>query len=204
MISGQLFVISAPSGTGKTTILKRVMKRLGGVAFSVSHTTRTPRLGERDGVEYHFISHAEFEAMRDNGQFLEWARVHDNYYGTSRKEIAGQLESGLDIILDIDIQGAALIRKSSEFSASYIFISPPRLAELEKRLRGRETESEESIQLRLQNARIEMQSAKEYEYVIINDTLEEAVELLTAIILAERAKAHRLPSGCPIELFGNS
>lgn len=204
MISGRLFVISAPSGTGKSTILKRVMDRLAGVAFSVSHTTRAPRAGERDGIAYRFVSHAEFEAMRDDGQFLEWARVHDNYYGTSRKGIAGQLERGLDIILDIDVQGAALIRKSSEFAASYIFISPPGLAELEKRLRGRDTESEESIQVRMQNARIEMQSVKDYEYVIVNDTLDEAVELLAAIILAERARAHRLPSGSPITLLENS
>ncbi len=203
MTSGRLFVISAPSGTGKTTILKRVLARLAGLAFSVSHTTRAPRTGERDGAEYHFISHAEFEDMRDHDLFLEWALVHDNYYGTSRRGIVEQLERGMDIILDIDVQGAALLRKFSGLEASHIFISPPGLAELEKRLRGRESEAEESIQIRLKNARIELQSAKDYEYVIVNDALDEAVQLLAAIILAERARAHRLPSGKPIELFEN-
>jgi len=203
MIPGRLFVVSAPSGTGKTTILKRVMARLAGLAFSVSHTTRIPRAGERDGVEYHFVNQAEFEMMQDNGLFLEWAQVHGNYYGTSRRTIVEQLERGRDVILDIDVQGAAIIRKSSGLAALHIFISPPSLAELEKRLRGRETETEESIQIRLKNARFEMQSAKDYEYVIINDALDEAVRLLAAIILAERAKAHRLPSGRPIELFEN-
>ncbi len=201
MKGGRLFVISAPSGTGKTTILKRVMAGLAGLAFSVSHTTRMPRVGERDGIEYHFVNHAVFEDMRDKGLFLEWARVHDNYYGTSRGGVVEQLQKGMDIILDIDVQGAALLREFSNLEASHIFICPPGLAELEKRLRGRETESEESIQVRLKNAGMELQSAKDYEYVIVNDVLDEAVQLLAAIILAERARAHRLPSGRPIELF---
>jgi len=179
------------------------MDRITDLAFSVSHTTRAPRSGEQDGVEYHFVSHEEFECMRDKGLFLEWARVHDNYYGTSRKAIVKQLELGRDIILDIDVQGAALIRESSGLEASHIFISPPGLAALEERLRGRMTETEESIQVRLRNARLEMQAARNYEYIIVNDTLDEAVQLLSAIILAERARAHRLPSGSPIELFEN-
>ncbi|RPH42674.1 MAG: guanylate kinase [Desulfobulbaceae bacterium] len=202
MTAGRLFVISAPSGTGKTTILKKVMARLSGLVFSVSHTTRAPRPGERDGREYHFVSHADFEAMLDGNQFLEWASVHDNYYGTSRQAVAEELQRGLDVILDIDVQGAAIIRKSSGIEATHIFISPPGLVELEHRLRGRGTESEESIQLRLKNARIEMQAADDYEYLIVNDVLDEAVDLLSAIILAERARAHRLPDGSPIQLIG--
>ena len=202
MTAGRLFVISAPSGTGKTTILKKVMARLSGLVFSVSLTTRAPRPGERDGREYHFVSHADFEAMLDGDQFLEWASVHDNYYGTSRQAVAEELQRGLDVILDIDVQGAAIIRKSSGIEATHIFISPPGLVELEHRLRGRGTESEESIQLRLKNARIEMQAADDYEYLIVNDVLDEAVDLLSAIILAERARAHRLPSGSPIQLIG--
>ena len=202
MTAGRLFVISAPSGTGKTTILKKVMARLSGLVFSVSLTTRAPRPGERDGREYHFVSHADFEAMLDGDQFLEWASVHDNYYGTSRQAVAEELQRGLDVILDIDVQGAAIIRKSSGIEATHIFISPPGLVELEHRLRGRGTESEESIQLRLKNARIEMQAADDYEYLIVNDVLDEAVDLLSAIILAERARAHRLPDGSPIQLSG--
>lgn len=203
MTTGRLFIISAPSGTGKTTILKKVMARLAGLAFSISHTTRSPRPSERNGVEYHFVRHAEFVAMRDSGDFLEWALVHENYYGTSRHGVTAQLENGLDVILDIDVQGAAILRNTAGLEASHIFISPPGLAELEQRLRGRETETEESIQIRLKNARSEMQEANGYEYIIVNDALEEAVELLAAIILAERARAHRLPSGSPIQLFGN-
>jgi guanylate kinase len=198
---GRLFVISAPSGTGKTTILRLVMQRIAGLVFSVSHTTRTPRPGERDGVEYHFVSHDDFLQMRDNDMFLEWAKVHDNYYGTSRQGIVDQLDKGIDIILDIDVQGAEIIRRTSGLAASHIFISPPGLRELEKRLRCRGTESEESIETRLKNARIEIQSASDYDYVVVNDVLEEAVELLAAIIFAERSRAHRLPSGEPIEML---
>lgn len=198
---GRLFVISAPSGTGKTTLLRLVMERISGLVFSISHTTREPRVGEQDGVEYHFVSHDDFLRMRDNGMFLEWAKVHDNYYGTSRQGIIDQLDRGVDIILDIDVQGAEIIRSSSGLAASHIFITPPGLSELERRLRSRGTESEESIRTRLRNARIEMHAAGEYEYIIVNDVLEEAVELLAAIILAERSKAHRLPSGDPIEML---
>jgi guanylate kinase len=200
-MKGRLFVISAPSGTGKTTLLRQVIRRVTGLVFSISHTTREPRQGERDGVEYHFVDHRTFLDMRSRGMFLEWARVHDNYYGTSRQGILEQLDQGLDIILDIDVQGAKIIRNASGLEASHIFIAPPGLSELERRLRGRGTESEESIKIRLENARIEMQSASEYEYMIVNDVFAEAVELLAAIILAERARAHRLPSGGPIDLL---
>ena len=197
---GRLFVISAPSGTGKTTLLRQVIRRVAGLVFSISHTTREPRQGERDGVEYHFVDHPTFLGMRDQGMFLEWAKVHDNYYGTSRQGILDQLGRGLDIILDIDVQGAKIIRTASGLEASHIFVAPPGLSELERRLRGRGTESEENIKIRLENARIEMQAASEYDYMIVNDVFAEAVDLLAAIILAERARAHRLPSGGPIDL----
>jgi guanylate kinase len=197
---GRLFVISAPSGTGKTTLLRQVIRRVAGLVFSISHTTREPRQGERDGVEYHFVDHRTFLDMRGKGMFLEWAKVHDNYYGTSRQGILEQLGRGLDIILDIDVQGAKIIRSASGLEASHIFVAPPGLSELERRLRGRGTESEESIKIRLENARIEMQAAREYDYMIVNDVFAEAVDLLAAIILAERARAHRLPSGGPIDL----
>ena len=195
MSIGKLFVISAPSGTGKTTLLKRVMARLPGLSFSVSHTTRPPRHGEKNGVDYHFISKVEFLEMIDQGLFLEHAEVHSHLYGTSWAAINQQRMAGIDVILDIDVQGASIVRRSQQLEASHIFISPPSLTELEKRLRGRATESEAMIAIRLANARIELEAVKEYEYLVINDLLEETVDLLSSIIVAERARGHRLPSG---------
>jgi guanylate kinase len=201
MTTGKLFILSAPSGAGKTTLLKRVMADLPGLAFSVSHTTRLPRTGEVDGVDYHFVSRAQFEAMRDQGVFLEWAEVHGNLYGTSRPAVLAQLATGLDVILDIDVQGAAILRESAAIPAASLFISPPSLSELERRLRGRETDSEETILLRLKNARQEMQAAVNYEYLIINDHLEQAIDTLRAIVIAERSRGHRLPTGQSIEIL---
>jgi guanylate kinase len=198
MTAGRLFVISAPSGAGKTTLLKRVMAEIPGLVFSISHTTREPRPGELDGVDYHFVSREKFMEMIDQKLFLEYAEVHDNFYGTSIDAIGLQLLEGLDVILDIDVQGAAILREKGEPEATHIFISPPNLIELERRLRGRGTESEEMVQVRLNNAATEMNAAAAYEYLIINDKVDEAVKLLSSIILAERARAHRLPSGKPI------
>ena len=198
MTVGRLFVISAPSGAGKTTLLKKVMSDIPGLVFSISHTTREPRPGERDGVDYYFVSRAEFLTMIDKKLFLEYANVHDNLYGTSIDAIGLQLQNGLDVILDIDVQGAAILRKKGQPEATHIFISPPNLVELERRLRGRGTESEKVIEVRLKNAATEMSAAAAYEYLIINDKVDEAANLLASIILAERARAHRLPSGKPI------
>lgn len=198
MTTGRLFVISAPSGAGKTTLLSKVMARIPRLAFSVSHTTRRPRPGESEGIDYHFVAKTEFLAMIDAGRFLEHAEVHGNLYGTAKTEIRQQLEEGIDVILDIDVQGARILRRTGQMTAAYVFIAPPSMAELEKRLRGRGTEREDLIQLRLQNARQELQAAAEYEYLIVNEDLAEAADLLGSIILAERAKAHRLPSGKPI------
>ena len=198
MTIGRLFVISAPSGAGKTTLLSRVMARIPRLVFSVSHTTRAPRPGEEEGVDYHFVSKDEFLAMIAAGRFLEHAEVHGNLYGTSESDIRQQLEEGFDVILDIDVQGARILRRTGQMAAAYVFIAPPGMDELERRLRGRGTESEERIRLRLQNARQELQAAREYEYLIINEDLAAAADLLASIILAERAKGHRLPSGKPI------
>jgi len=198
MTVGKLFVISAPSGAGKTTLLKLVMAEVPGLVFSISHTTRTPRPGERDGVDYRFVSREKFVKMIDQGLFLEYAEVHDNLYGTSIGAIGAQLEEGLDVVLDVDVQGAAILRREKQLDATHIFISPPTIAELERRLRGRGTESEQVIQLRLKNAANEMQAAKDYEYLVINEKIDESAHLLAAIIVAERARAHRLPSGKPI------
>ncbi len=197
---GQLFVLSAPSGAGKTTILKRVMQEIAKLAFSVSHTTRQPRKGEMDGVDYHFVSVEEFTGMRDEGMFLEWAEVHGNLYGTSRMAVLEQLEKGIDIILDIDVQGASIISEDDSQDSVSIFVAPPSLQELERRLRGRGTDSEETIMLRLGNARKEMNSAKQYDYLVVNDNLDEAAATLKAVLIAERSRSHRLPSGDPIDL----
>ncbi len=197
---GQLFILSAPSGTGKTTILKKVMQEIGKLAFSVSHTTRQPRKGEKDGVDYHFVTVEEFKSMRDEGMFLEWAEVHGNYYGTSRMAVLEQLKKRIDIILDIDVQGASIIAEDDSQDSVSIFVAPPSLQELERRLRGRGTDSEETITVRLGTARKEMGSAAKYDYLVVNDNLDEAVETLKAVLIAERSRGHRLPSGEPIDL----
>lgn len=199
MKQGRLFVISAPSGAGKTTLLRGVMSSLVKVKFSVSHTTRNPREGEVDGVDYHFVSRDTFGQMIADNMFLEHAEVHGNFYGTSHAAIEEQLQNGFDVILDIDVQGAAILRKNPQVDAAFIFIAPPSLVELERRLRGRGTENEEKVQLRLINARTELLSSSKYEYLIVNSDIDEATNLLQAIILAERSKSHRLPTGDPIE-----
>lgn len=193
-----LFVLSAPSGAGKTTILKKVMAGLPGLVFSVSHTTRAPRPGEVAGRDYHFVSPEEFQTMREGDPpgFLEWAEVHGNLYGTGRAGVERQLQAGRDVILDIDVQGALQVRGAA--SPVMIFIAPPSLSELEARLRKRGTESEETIRLRLDNACQELKLADRYDYLIINDRLEDAVDSLRAIIVAERCRRRRSPAGLPV------
>jgi guanylate kinase len=191
MNKGFLLVLSAPSGCGKTTILRQVMAELPGLSFSVSHTTRQPRPGEVNGREYHFVSPEQFLALRDQqpSGFLEWAEVHGNFYGTSRQEVEQRLSAGADVILDIDVQGAAQVRSNAE--PVTVFIAPPSLEELERRLRGRGTESEDSLRRRLANAAQEMQEADAYTCLIVNDRLEEAVLALKSVIIAERCRRRR-------------
>lgn len=198
MSTGTLFVISAPSGAGKTTIMKQVMESLPGISFSVSHTTRSPREGEQNEKDYHFISVETFRKMQNQNAFLEWAEVHNNFYGTSKSEIDYLLNDGTDIILDIDIQGARQVKAAESVSAVFIFILPPSLAELEKRLRGRGTDSDETINVRLTNSKKEMEEVDLYDHVIINDSVEEAAEMLRSVILAERSKNRRDASGKPL------
>lgn len=198
MESGNLFIISAPSGTGKTTILKRVMAIVPGLAFSVSHTTRPPRSGELDGVDYYFVDRRTFTEMRDRRAFLEWAEVHGNLYGTSRASVENQLAGGLDIILDIDVQGARQIRSCCPgFS---VFMLPPSWAALEQRLLDRGTDAAATIALRLQNARREMADLGHYDYLLVNDELDVAVDLLRAIIIAARSRQRRSVTGAPLNL----
>ena len=195
MSKGMVLVLSAPSGCGKTTIVNRVMKRLPGLVFSVSHTTRQPRPGEINGVHYHFVDASAFARIRDRQPtgFLEWAEVHGNMYGTSVEEVSRHQGAGCDVILDIDVQGAAQVRDRAH--PVTIFIAPPSLSELERRLRGRGTENEATLAVRLENARRELACVTAYNYLIINDRLEEAAESLRSIIIAERSRQRRTPAG---------
>lgn len=199
MNKGLLIVLSAPSGCGKTTILKKVMQELPGLVFSVSHTTRSPRPGEVNGVHYHFVSQDAFLALRDQQPcgFLEWAEVHGNLYGTSVAEVEQRCAEGQDVLLDIDVQGAAQVRQ--RVNPVTIFIVPPSLGILERRLRGRGTESEETIVRRLQNAKTELAVVDTYDYVIVNDRLDEAVESLCSIIISERCRQRRDRHGAIME-----
>lgn len=198
MSQGHLFVISAPSGAGKTTIVKPMLARIPAVGFSVSHTTRKPRPGEVHGKDYFFVEPEEFLALREAGGFLEWAEVHGNLYGTSQQAVLRQLEVGRDVILDIDVQGARQLKGRPGLDATFIFIAPPSLAELERRLTGRKTETPESVAVRLANASQELKAANLYDYVIVNDVLEQAKEMFSAIILEKRAASRRGYDGKPI------
>jgi guanylate kinase len=188
MENGSLYIISAPSGTGKTTILKRVISELENVVFSVSHTTRNPRAGEKDGGDYFFVNEESFATMQQQGHFLEWAEVHGNFYGTSSYAVKEITEQGKDIILDIDVQGARQVKEKVGDRGVYIFISPPSLQELERRLVNRGTESASVVATRLKNAQGEMKSIEHYDHVIVNDRVDQAVEELKSIIIAERSK----------------
>jgi guanylate kinase len=198
--SGGLFIVSAPSGAGKTTVLRQVLSGLAGLAFSVSHTTRKPRPGEEDGRDYHFVDHREFIRMREADAFLEWAAVHGNFYGTSRKAVMDLMDQGMDVILDIDVQGARQLQQLENLPAQYIFIAPPSWEELQRRLAGRGTETTESMRTRRDNARQEMAASDLYDYFIVNDSLDGAVEMLRSIILAERSRMRRTIAGQHIDL----
>lgn len=201
MSQGNLFVVSAPSGTGKTTILKKIINTVPGLAFSISHTTRKSRPGEQNGVDYHFVDQDTFLEMRADNAFLESAEVHGNLYGTSRDEVNKHLAAGTDILLDIDVQGGRQIRKAGDNSAIFVFIMPPSWEELEKRLSGRGTDQADTIKLRLANARREMADAENYDYAVVNDKIDEAVDTLRSIIIAERSKKRRSTSGAPLTIL---
>lgn len=190
---GSLFVISAPSGAGKTTICQRALESIPDLAYSISHTTRAPRYEEKDGIDYFFVSKDDFDRMRKQGDFLEWAEVHGHHYGTAKKQISECLESGKDILLDIDVQGARLVRDLIS-DAILIFILPPSWEVLEERLRKRQSDDEEALRLRLANACDEIRAIREYDYIVINNELEEAVRDLAAIVQAERCRRARVIS----------
>ena len=188
-MSGSLFIVSAPSGAGKSSLVKAALADDPRLTLSVSHTTRSPRAGEVDGREYHFVDRRTFEAMLERGEFLESAEVHGNRYGTSQRWIEEARAKGLDIMLEIDWQGARQVRKAFPDAVS-IFILPPSpvLPELERRLRGRGQDAEEAIQRRLRDSREEISHVAEFDYVIINKQFEEARQDLAAIVRAARLK----------------
>ena len=193
MSRGDLFIVSSPSGAGKTTLIRRVLEdpRIGGTLhFSVSHTTRPPRTGERDGIEYHFVDGAGFRAIEVRGGFLEWAVVHGNLYGTSRAEVEPRLERGLDVLLDIDVQGARQVR-SHVPEAVKVIVFPPSREVLEARLKARASDTPEVVVRRLAAARKEMEEWGEFDYAIINEDLEAAVDELRSILVARRAGKSR-------------
>jgi len=184
---GLIFIISAPSGTGKTTLVKEVMQRLPGLRFSVSYTTRLPRPDEKEGEDYHFVSHSTFQKMVEKNQFLEWAEVLGNRYGTPRPDLKKLESEGMDLVLDIDTQGAKKVMKEMVQPVSIYFL-PPSLKVLRERLINRGGDSLEMIKFRLSNARTDMEEAHRYHYVLINDRIEDTVEKLRCIIIAERCR----------------
>lgn len=184
MRKGLLVVVSGPSGAGKGTICQALLEKTP-LAYSVSATTRKPRAGEVDGVNYHFLSVEAFEEMIEKDGLLEWAKVYDNYYGTPLKKVEEKLAAGEDILLEIDTQGAMKVREKFP-EGVYIFILPPSLAELERRIRGRDTETEDVLQKRLAAAIDEIEAGKCYKYVVTNDEVDGAVDSVCAILAAER------------------
>jgi len=187
---GLIFIISAPSGAGKTTLLRRVMEELPGLRFSVSYTTRSPRPNEREGEDYHFISPSIFQKMVEQNEFLEWAEVLGNRYGTARENLSVLKSEGVDLILDIDTQGAKRVVEQIE-PAILIYVLPPSLESLQERLTKRGFDSPERIRFRLANAKRDMEEARWYHYVILNDRIEETEGKLKAIIMAERCRKNK-------------
>ena len=188
---GQLFIVSAPSGTGKTTLVERLVQCVPDLRLSRSYTSRPARVGEQDGVDYNFITRERFEEMVREVQFLEWADVFGNYYGTSAADTEAMLARGEDVVLVIDVQGARQVR-SRGIETIDIFVLPPSAAVLGQRLRGRSKDSEEQIRRRLQVASAEVDEYSQYEYVVVNDEIEAAVGRLQSIVGAERARVKRV------------
>lgn len=192
MPKGEIFVVSAPSGAGKTTLLRRVLGQVRGLHFSVSHTTRRPRPGETDGVDYHFIDSSRFDAMIAGDAFLEWAEIYGNRYGTSIGEVEGALARGEDVLLELDNQGAEAVRRKRP-EASLVFILPPSAGTLRQRLESRGKLAPEELCTRIEGAGREVAALAIYDYCIVNDSLDEAVEDLLAILRARRLRRERVP-----------
>jgi guanylate kinase len=189
---GLMLVLSSPSGAGKTTIARRLRDEDNSIAMSISHTTRRPRNGEKDGKDYHFVDRETFTRMRDQGEFLEWAVVFDNYYGTTRKPIEEALAAGRDVLFDVDWQGAAALRDQAKDDVVTVFVLPPSAADLEQRLNERAQDPPETVRRRMLGASNEIQHWDEYDYVVINHDIDCSVEAVRAILAAERLRRTRL------------
>ena len=183
---GILFAISSPSGGGKGTLIRRILTHVPRLGYSISWTTRPPRQGEINGRDYHFVTSEEFIAAREREEFLEWAVVHGHFYGTSLKVVERELAAGRDIILEIDVQGAASVRRAG-IEAVSVFILPPSFEILKRRLTGRQSENADDLALRLQNARGEVEHYREFDYIVLNDDAERAAMHLASIVYAERS-----------------
>ena len=196
-----IVVVSAPSGAGKTSLCQDAARRMPSLVHSVSYTTRAPRADEQDARDYHFVDEATFRKMIEAGDFAEWARVHGHLYGTSRLLLEKQFAEGLDVILDIDTQGAAIVRRVYP-GAVFVFVVPPSFALLETRLRQRRSDSQPEIRQRLARAKEELQHYREYRYIIVNDIFDDAVEQLCSIITAERSRSDRVDLSFLDEVVG--
>lgn len=189
---GAILILSGPSGCGKSTLLREVYKNIEDYYFSISTTTRAPREGEKDGIDYFFVSKEDFEEDIKKGQFLEWAEVHGNYYGTSLRPINESLKKNKLVIFDIDVQGHDIVRKKLDKIVTSVFITTPNLTELENRLNGRATDSKEVIEKRIENAKLEIKYFQKYDYFLVNDNLEKASKQLVCIANSARIKSKLL------------
>jgi len=187
---GNLYIVSAPSGSGKTTLLRHLIADVENLIFSISYTTRPPRAGEYNGVDYFFIDRAEFLRMVERNEFLEWAEYQGNLYGTSRRFVEENVAKGRNVVLDIDVQGARQVREQAS-DAVTVFLLPPSYSELERRLRERGVQDDETIRTRLAIAKQEITRYLDYDYIVVNDKLDESVALLTAIVRSDSARAER-------------
>jgi guanylate kinase len=187
---GNLYIVSAPSGSGKTTLLRHLVTDFENLIFSISYTTRTARAGEEHGVDYFFIDRDEFLKMVERDEFLEWAEYQDNLYGTSRRFVEGNVSEGRDVVLDIDVQGARQVKEKAG-DAVTVFLLPPSYAELERRLRERGVQDDETIRMRLAIARQEITRYLDYDYIVVNDKLDESVALLSAVVRSDSARPER-------------
>jgi guanylate kinase len=185
-----LFIVSAPSGAGKTSLLRELLQRDAGLSLSVSHTTRAMRPGEEDGVHYHFVDVPDFEQLVEEGAFIEHAKVFDNYYGTSEQAVRGQLGAGQDVVVEIDWQGARQVRERFPDAIS-VFVAPPSIEALRERLGARGQDSSETIERRMRDARTELAHYPEYDYLVINDLFDDALQDLVSIVNAERLRLSR-------------
>ncbi len=188
---GLLYIVSAPSGAGKTSLCKEIIDIFPNMRHSVSYTTRSPRPGEVNGIDYFFVSGEEFKRMVDDGEFAEWAEVHGNLYGTAIKTLEEYRKNGIDVILDIDCQGARKLKERCPGSV-YIFILPPDFQELRRRLTGRNSDSSETIERRIRVAALEIKESRWYDYIIVNDVFARAVEELKSVLIAEKCRTEKV------------